>query len=90
MTPKNALDELLRFDLVPHVIFSNAATGRQAWNDLTLALQWASTAYIIGAGWRDSVIAEAVTDFVRDRTVQLESLGDAWCVWREQERWLPL
>jgi hypothetical protein len=83
MTSASALYEMQRFELTPHVIFTSASTGREAWNDLCLASRRVPLAIVMGRFWRSDGVGGAVRDFVRESMVDLDVVDDAWCVWRD-------
>ena len=88
MSPEDALEELRRFSLIPHVIATTPRTAREVWSDLTLACARAPQAIVVGTGWRDATVADAVRDFVRHDILELEAFDDAWCVWRAADQWI--
>jgi hypothetical protein len=88
MAPEQALEELRLFGLLPHIVATTPRTARDVWRDLELASAGAPQAIVVGSGWRDATIADAVRDFVRYEVVELEASDDAWCVSRDIDQWL--
>jgi hypothetical protein len=82
-TPAEAYDELSRFELTPDLVVTAATSALDAVDDVKLALKRSPAARVVGLGWRTTGVGDAIRDFARQNLVELDSLEDAWCVWRD-------
>jgi hypothetical protein len=83
----DAVEMLSEKRLAPHIVFTPADHAQCVSGDLSWAADKTPDAHIVGYGWHDKGVRDALLEFVKTRPVELQVRDDGWCLWREPEKW---